>query len=727
MTIATLPASVPGGQEWHVTATAPIISGQRMPPGTDPAGVSRFGEDRWDLSPLSRRHHEAGRAINWAAFPEGLRAGFKRAGWALLNLPTPAELLERAATARAEHPSTGTIAAVAQNWRRYAAWLTARGITSLAEVDCACHEQYAAHVARLPLNPRTQAAALSAVSVLWGFAPHLPAGDRVPMPQWEAEGLRHYLPAAQGSNENATAPVHPAVMSPLLVWALRFSEDFADDILAALAEHQRLRSQIAPRTSPAAGARLRALLDEHAGTGSPLPGGHAGKGSRAARSYLAAITGASLSQVSNILRDYGSLPVAGAALLDVPVTGLVHGKPWTTGIGYHEAQELAMCLAAACLIVVVYLSGLRPAEALNLRTGCCPAPALDHAGTLRYALAGDYFKGATTADGTPAPDGAARQWTVIPPVHTAVVVLEQLTTTRFLFPLRPAWLAGVPAAPPRRRATRPGTHGHRRRRGEVITARAANYRIAGFISWVNDYARRHGLGAEAIPVDPDGPVTISRFRRTIAWHIARLPGGRIALAIQYGHLRTITTSEGYSGRARHGLARVLDIETARATADYLHQLRDRLDHGEAISGPAAQRMLHAASTASTRFEGMFLSPRQARALLTDPALQVHDNPRAFLACNYDPAKALCHPGRAAGPASSHPSLDRCSPACANIARTDTHITSLHAETARLRAEIASPLTPAPLRERLTQRADALRQIADRHARTRIASKEHDDQ
>ncbi len=109
------------------------------------------------------------------------------------------------------------------------------------------------------------------------------------------------------------------------------------------------------------------------------------------------------------------------------------------------------------------------------------------------------------------------------------------------------------------------------------------------------------------------------------------------------------------GRACHGLARVLDIETARATADYLHQLRDRLDHGEAISGPAAHRMLHAARAAGTRFEGMFLSPRQVRALLTDPALQVHDNPQAFLACNYDPARALCHPGRAASrPRSGRP-------------------------------------------------------------------------
>ncbi len=90
-------------------------------------------------------------------------------------------------------------------------------------------------------------------------------------------------------------------------------------------------------------------------------------------------------------------------------------------------------------------------------------------------------------------------------------------------------------------------------------------------------------------------------------------------------------------------------------------------------------------------------------------------------------RALCHPGRDAGPAAGHPSLDRCNPACANIASTDTHITALHAETARLRAEIASPFLPGPLRDRLTQRADGLQQIASRHARTRVTGQAADDQ
>ena len=213
-TALTLPEA--GDGAWPVPASAPFAGTDPLPEGTSPAGLSRYGDATWDLSPLSRRQHEPARRINWDLFPVPLRASFKRAGWALVNLPTPEALLERAATCRARQPGTATIASTAQHWRRYAAWLTGRGITRLADVDAVCHGEWAAHVARLPVAGRTRGLALNAVSVLWGMAPHLPAADRVPMPPWEAEGLRHYLPPDEGRNENGTAPVHPAVMSPLL-------------------------------------------------------------------------------------------------------------------------------------------------------------------------------------------------------------------------------------------------------------------------------------------------------------------------------------------------------------------------------------------------------------------------------------------------------------------------------------------------------------------------------
>ncbi|MFI7643548.1 hypothetical protein [Nonomuraea sp. NPDC049400] len=117
---------------------------------------------------------------------------------------------------------------------------------------------------------------------------------------------------------------------------------------------------------------------------------------------------------------------------------------------------------------------------------------------------------------------------------------------------------------------------------------------------------------------------------------------------------------------------------------------------------------------------MFLTPRQVDALLEQPRFHVYDNPDAFLTCNYDPAKALCHPERATtGSRGSSPAIDRCDPACANIARTDAHITALQHEIVQLEKEIAVPLTPTPLRERLKQRVLALRQIAERHQRMRI--------
>src|SRR6266498_1831141 len=142
-------------------------------------------------------------------------------------------------------------------------------------------------------------------------------------------------------------------------------------------------------------------------------------------------------------------------------------------------------------------------------------------------------------------------------------------------------------------------------------------------------------------------------RRTIAWYIARLPGGRIALALQYGHLRT-TVSSGYSNRARHGLRRVLDIEAARAIA-YLQHLDQRLNGGDGVSGPAAGRLIRSARAAA-RFEGMFLGKPEIRALLHEPEFQVFDNPDAFLTCNKDPAKALCDPDRATQPGPLQPGL-----------------------------------------------------------------------
>ncbi|WP_223167817.1 hypothetical protein [Nonomuraea sp. SYSU D8015] len=95
-------------------------------------------------------------------------------------------------------------------------------------------------------------------------------------------------------------------------------------------------------------------------------------------------------------------------------------------------------------------------------------------------------------------------------------------------------------------------------------------------------------------------------------------------------------------------------------------------------------MIKAAQDARVRFEGMFLSDKMAEALLDEPQFNVCDNPETFLTCKNDPAKALCQITKIRRkPRSLPPSLDRCDPACAKIARTDSHIAQLRREIAEL--------------------------------------------
>lgn len=693
----------------------PFLDPHRLPDTLQPGAVSRFGDLRWDLSPLNTNDHQVHDCLNWQLFPLPLRPAFRRAGWALVNLPTPDALLGSRNAHRRKWLHPASIRNVVGQWCQLAQWMLNHDITELGALTADDLADYAVEVGRLQIATTTARNRLTAVGLLSAFAPHLPPGDRIPMPPWQAECMRDYLPRTDTTNENGTPPIHPAVMSPLLIWAMRFVDDFADDILAAWQEHHTLTGRIRPHADPTASTAMRELVEQYAAENRPLPGCiHNGR-PMLAISYLAGRANASKEQANHAVRTYGPhLPVAAAAPLSSPIRGRLDGRAWLEHITFHEAPQLMHRLSTACLIVILYLTGMRPGEALELRVGCCPEPGPDDPRPHSYQIHGNYFKGARDGDGKHVVGGLPRDtpWTAIAPVVRAVRVLERMADGPLLFPVKTAWAST--------------TSGSRKRRGEALTCQGANGRIGAFTTWLNDYAARTRPD-ERIPDDPHGPVHVNRFRRTLAWHIARLPGGRVALAVQYGHLRASTITDGYAGRARDGLRRILDIETARAMADYLDTVADRLHRGEHVSGPAARRLISAATEARNRFEGMFLTPTQARALLKVPQFHVHDNPEAFLTCNYDPAKALCHPDRAhPSGRSTSPAIDRCDPACANIARTDTHIAALRTEIARLRDEIVEPATPMPLRERLRQRAAHLNTLVEQHEKTRTTNREETD-
>ncbi len=107
--------------------------------------------------------------------------------------------------------------------------------------------------------------------------------------------------------------------------------------------------------------------------------------------------------------------------------------------------------------------------------------------------------------------------------------------------------------------------------------------------------------------------------------------------------------------------------------------------------------------------------RQARDILGNPVLTVYDNPHSLLMCVYNRDRALCH----RLDVTDAPSLDRCQPSCANNARTDRHADELLQRAKTLEKQAASEAVPGPLADRLTQRADHLRSLADRHNHDRI--------
>lgn len=243
-----------------------------------------------------------------------------------------------------------------------------------------------------------------------------------------------------------------------------------------------------------------------------------------------------------------------------------------------------------------------------------------------------------------------------------------------------------------------------------------NKRIEDFVAWVNHEAQAQGLPGQVIPEDPHGAIGMSRFRRSLAWHIARRPGGLVALAIQYGHMRTVLdarVSSGYGSRSRSGMHSVLDVETALAAADTAARLRDRIAAGEKVSGPAARRALTAAAT-TPRFEGRIVPKtfaKKAAAFLARDGVVLFDNPNAMLICAFKRETALCDPE----PGATAPRQYACQSGCGNTVRTDSHARQL-----RERADEIDQLaaySPGPLGKRLRHNAGKLRTIADTHDAT----------
>lgn len=163
----------------------------------------------------------------------------------------------------------------------------------------------------------------------------------------------------------------------------------------------------------------------------------------------------------------------------------------------------------------------------------------------------------------------------------------------------------------------------------ALKASGLRARIEDFAAWANREAASQVLPGEAIPDDPHGAIGLGRFRRSLAWHTARRLNG----LVRPGHpvrshadrLRLRLDDLGHGSRSRGGIHDLINLETARATADTVMDLHETLSNGGGISGPAARRAIRAATTPLS-FAGVAITLGSAGKLLKNEDAMIYDNP-----------------------------------------------------------------------------------------------------
>lgn len=697
------------------------------------------------MAPLTSGPSKERIRIAWASCPDGLREELRLLVWTFLNGELKHTFVRQRGTRMRTRVSRATARQTISTWFRFSRWLSERNVHTLAACDRAVLHEYAIML-REGANDRAYVHhQLTALTRLWAFDQLTAQSVGIARPPWDEDGFDDYLPAAGGGGgENKREALAEETMGPLLIWAIRVVEDLADDILAAYDEFRRL-TEVAPTqpSTPAGRTALKYFLGPMAAAGGPIPATRKCGKTAFARTYIAGVTGASLHQVQSFYKDHCLAPMVaarpGPCPLSTHITGRIAGHPWREAIDYNEAIALRKHLVAAAFIVCAYLTGARPQEVLGMRSGCCPEPSQDgnpgrhlirihpedvaddpeedgndgdeteDASEPHLLIRSHHFKTATDPDsGNYRPAERPVPWVAITPVVNAIRVLERIVPEGEL-------LFGSAMHNPSYAHLRTGALGQL----------AVRERIDEFVAWVNVEATAQGLPGEVIPPDPYGGLGLARFRRTLAWHIARRPGGLVALAIQYGHMRTALDrdeSGRYGSRSRRGIHDLVDVETALATADAAADLHERFQDGEGVSGPAARRALLEASTGPL-FRGALVKSDFARKhalarrhLARDGGV-LYDNPHALLLCLYKRDRALCEQD------GQHdaPSLERCVAGCGNTVRTDQHAALLRERASHLERKAAR--LPGPIGDRLRRNAGRLRSWADEHDRTRFTRQE----
>lgn len=686
----------------RVAGNVPFFLGS---PTTNPTpSRTVFSDQSWDLRDTIPPQTAADACtISWTAFPSGMII-FKDLAWYLINEGVSSSFVTDHGLATVHILSAASNYRCVLAWGTFARWLRSKGISHLEDLT---PDHYRVFYDEKIIQPRAQRGKakdlLISVSRLWDLYSTKNTALELPRPPWYgADQLADHLPQRAVYAENLTPVLPDEVISPLLAWACKFVNEYSHDIFKAKRERDRLKliaqTQVTRPRGTTDAVITRAWFAEIVSRQLKVPS----QNGRFAKEFVAASLGLQTKGFNTIMRDPEFRSYVAANQGPAPMVNLLPHKekerPWGTHMDYYEVDMYWRLLSTAALICIGYLTGMRQTEILNLEVGCCtPDPQLEG----RWEIQG-------TASGKTSPvllDEGKQTWTAIAPVAQAIKVLEKMTVGKKLFN---AQAHGFDA--------RKG-----RKDGSPICGRTVSDRLRSFADFI--VANDDSVASMTLPTGET--IDFMMFRRTLAYFINREPGGTVALAAQYGHMRT-ATSEGYATRRRDGFPNLVKMEAARAAADVLAEVADELEAGGQISGPAAGRLIASATSFKETFQGRILTERETRRLLQNSQFRIYQNPDLFVICNFDPSKAQClNPqSQSENSNSVQPRLAKCKSFCANIARTDSLVDQAEIKTDQLDKIASSPDTVPFIRDRLRLNVDHRRRTIEQH-RTRGTALERD--
>lgn len=684
MTSNTAPDLLPGSE------SAFVLEGRPLRPSTQLADTARFDDDLWPLAPASLQGQQRALALRFDTVPDSYRHVLKQLCHGQLSGPLPAH---------EARPKISSVVTHFYSLRVFFRWLDgAVPGCDVGQVDAEVLRRYQRYLLTRYRSPARRHALRAAVVMLWRYRTCLDCGGLRIDPRTLAEWRGPY----QSRTENTTDRIPEEVHTRLLIWALRFVDEFSPDIIEAVDRWNGLREAKTERKGNRVpwGTRIPQIhtyLRDAVENRRPLPGinGHVNINA------LARAIGCDPSSVNgckDAIEDAVALVgVSDYACLDVSIKGTIEGSPWLEGIRLDAAMDdsltvLTQMLQAACYIVVAFLSGMRDSEVKHLRTGCVSVQRGSTGVAYRWRVSSIAFKGETEDEGAPA------TWIVGEEAARAIAVLERIHQTRGGG--RTDWLfAPIKCGPGIGSAGRGGN--------PAMTTAGSNRQINRFVTWVNVYCATRGR-SDTIP-DIDGqPFRLStrQFRRTLAWFIARKPGGSIAGAIAYRH-RSIQMFEGYAGTSDSGFRAEVEAEQALAQAEHLLALIDRHDH-TFLGGPAAEEAERriAALAENPSFQGTITTDRRRLTRLMareGPAIY----PGTYATCVYDHTKALCR--TKTGVYGNEPDATECKPLkCGNVALDEDNLDRWRAELKLVDADVADrPTLPPLLASRLSERREEI--------------------